>query len=293
MHRGCRTGRWARAAGPQMRSRSWLFLVANSSSERMPRRRRSSSSMSRCRISEGGVPGGVAGPRRRGGTARGRNLGRAARRRHRRAACRRARHRRVLVGVGGPVPIVRLHVGRDRLAAAAADDLVDLRVDDALDHRRLAHVLQGQRVVLALHVDDQRAGPEHPLDQALADVDLGDALQAQLDRVAPDDALAHEDPGRGERHHVGAPADEPAEQPQAGDEGQDQDRVVRPARRVLPQDEQHDEGRPHPDGREERPEQEDPVRPQLGQQLLVLVEELPRQGHRASVPAVTDRPGAR
>ena len=36
---------------------------------------------------------------------------------------------------------------------------------------------------------------------------------------------------------------------------------------------------PHADGGEERAEEEDPVRAQLGQQLLVLVEEFPRQGH--------------
>ena len=48
----------------------------------------------------------------------------------------------------------------------------------------------------------------------------------------------------------------------------------------MPQDEQHDDAGPHADGGEERAEEEDPVRAQLGQQLLVLVEELPRQGHR-------------
>ena len=101
------------------------------------------------------------------------------------------------------------------LAAAAADDLVDLRVDDALHDRRLAHVLERERVVLALHVDDQRARPEHPLDQLLADVDLGDALQPQLHRVAAEDALAHEDAGGGQRDDVGPPADVAAEQPQA------------------------------------------------------------------------------
>ena len=84
--------------------------------------------------------------------------------------------------VRGAMTIVRLHVGRDRLTTPATDDLVDLRVDDALDHRRPAHVLQRERVILTLHIDDQRARPEYPLDQLLADVDLGDALQAQAAR---------------------------------------------------------------------------------------------------------------
>ena len=48
-----------RRAGPrQMRLRSSLFLAANSSSERMPRWRRSSSSMRRSRISKGTAPAG-------------------------------------------------------------------------------------------------------------------------------------------------------------------------------------------------------------------------------------------
>ena len=282
-------------------------MAANSSSERMPRRRRSSSSMSRSRISKAAVPCAV--PRGAGGRAGAGSpalvvgSGSAVLRRWR---CVRGDAEGwcvvrvggvvvvlvVLRGVRGAVPVARLHVRRDLLASAAADDLVDLRVEDALDDRRLAHVLQGERVVLALDVDDQRARPEHPLDQRLADVDLGDALQAQLHRVAPDDALAHEDPGRGQRHDVGPPADEAAEQPQAGDEGEDEDRIVRPAGRVLPQDQQHDEGRPHADGREERAEEEDPVRAQLGQELLVLVEEFAREGHGPSVPAVAACSGA-
>ena len=185
----------------------------------------------------------------------------------------------VLVGVGGTVAVPRLHLRRDRLAPATADDLVDLGVDDALHDGRLAHVLQGERVVLALHVDDQRTRPEHPLDQLLPDVDLGDPLQPQLHGVAPEDALAHEDPRGGQRDDVGAPADEPAEEPQAGDQGEDEDRVVRPAGCLLPQNDEHDEPYPHADGREEGAEEEDPVRAQLGQQLLVVVEELPGQRH--------------
>ena len=112
----------------------------------------------------------------------------------------------------------------------------------------------------------------------LADVDLGDPLQPELDGVAPEDALAHQDPGRGESHRVGLPPHEPAEEPEARDEGDDHDRVVGPAGRVPPQDDQHDDRRPDPDGGEEGAEEEDPMRAQLGQELLVLVEELPRQG---------------
>ena len=61
----------------------------------------------------------------------------------------------------------RSQFGRYRLCATAAtDQLVDLRVDDALDDGRLAHVLEGQRVVLALHVDDSAPGAEHALRQS-------------------------------------------------------------------------------------------------------------------------------
>ena len=126
-------------------------------------------------------------------------------------------------------------------------------------HGRLAHVLQRQGVVLALDVNDERARPEHPLDQLLADVDLGDPLQPQLHRVTPEDALAHQNPRGGQRHHVGAPADQASDQPQAGDQGDDEDRVVGPARCLLPQDHQHYEGDPHADRGEQRAEEEDPV----------------------------------
>ncbi len=225
-----------------MRLSSSLFLAANSSSEMMPRWRRSSSWMSRSRISKRAVPGGGGGGRRggrrRAGTASGWGApAHAEGRRVVRVAVAMVVASTVvtpvlvgvLVGVGRAVPVPRLHLRRDRLAPAAADDLVDLGVEDALHDGRLAHVLQGERIVLALHVDEQRARPEHPLDQGLTDVDLGDALQPQLHGVAPEDALAHQDPRGGQRDDVGAPTDEPAEQPQARDQAEDEDRIVRPA----------------------------------------------------------------
>ena len=252
---------------------------------------------------EASVAAGATPPTPKGGvSSRRRTRRRGGRTRRRRGRTRRLGRVVVpgpiavvvaVVGVGRAVAVPRLHVLGDGLATAAAHDVVDLRVDDALHHGGLAHVLERQRVVLALDVDDQRAGPEHPLEEILADVHLGDPLQAQLHGVTSDDALAHEDPGRGQRHDVGAPPDETAEEPQAGDEGEDQDRVVGPARRLLPEDDQDDEARPHADGGEERPEEEDPVGSQLGQQLLVLVQELARQGHFPSVPAPVLRSGHR
>ena len=44
----------------------------------------------------------------------------------------------VLVGVGGAVPVPRLHVRGDRLTPATAHDLVDLGVEDACLGRRPA-----------------------------------------------------------------------------------------------------------------------------------------------------------
>src|ERR1700684_3992480 len=119
-----------------MRSRSSLFLAANSSSERMPRWRRSSSSMSRSRISKRAVAG-AAGGGGGGGGARRRGGGGALRRLPGRGARADAEGGcgvrvvvavlvGVLVGVGGTVAVPRLHLRRDCLAPATADDLVDL-----------------------------------------------------------------------------------------------------------------------------------------------------------------------
>ena len=140
-----------------------LFFAANSSSEMMPRL---------AEIVELDEPvADLEGERVPWGAPRGAARGAASARRRRASGwpgrlprMRRAERGRVVLVVtlsGSPrasdarMWLLRLHVGRDGLAAAATHDLVDLRVDDSLDHRRLAHVLEGQRVVLTLHVDDE------------------------------------------------------------------------------------------------------------------------------------------
>ena len=150
-------------------------MAANSSSEMILRWRRSSSSMRRSRISAGpaapprpgttvgcgGAPaaGGAPGPRRRsrqapwgaGGRRRGSPSG------HHDGDPERGRVARTL-GLGGrpPTAVAEQLLGH-RLGAAPAGELVDLPVDHPLHGRRPADELEHDRVVLALHVDEQAA----------------------------------------------------------------------------------------------------------------------------------------
>ena len=164
-------------------------------------------------------------------------------------------------------------------ASATTDELVDLTVDDPLEDDRLPDEGEDDRVVLALHVDDQSPGGQHAIPQRLRQAEARYPLESDLDDVAIEHVAAHENPGRGQSERVEAPSREANEEPRPGDRGQYPQSVGQPARdrRLGDDDGDHDRHRRH--GDEEWAGKEDPVRAQLDQHLLVVVEVPPRQRH--------------
>src|SRR4051794_4020690 len=71
---------------------------------------------------------------------------------------------------------------------------LDLGLDQVLHVLWLAHVGEALLAVLAAGLDQQVAGAEHPLEDALVEVDVVDAVERDLDAALGDHPLTEDDP---------------------------------------------------------------------------------------------------